>query len=42
MQFIGIYDDHLYYYIVTEVVQGGELFDRLIEKEVSTYSVYQR
>ena len=29
----GFYDDKDYYYIVTELVDGGELFEKIVEKK---------
>lgn len=34
--FKEFYDEELYYYLVSEVVGGGELFDRICEKTVYT------
>lgn len=33
MRLEGFYDDKDYYYIVTELVDGGELFEKIVEKK---------
>jgi len=36
VQLLGFYDTHDRFYVVLEFLQGGELFDRLTEKELYT------
>ena len=33
MKFFDFYENDLEYMVVTEVVSGGELFDRIVDKE---------
>ena len=33
IRFMGFYDEQFEYYIVTEVMNGGELFDRIVARE---------
>ena len=33
MHLLAFYDDSKYYSLVTEIVDGGELFDRIVEKQ---------
>ena len=33
LRYIEIYDEEKFYYVITEVVSGGELFDRIAEKD---------
>ena len=33
-RYIDFYDEEKYYYLITEEVSGGELFDRIVEKTV--------
>ena len=33
MKLFGFYEDAKYYSLVTEIVDGGELFDRIVEKK---------
>ena len=34
MKYVDFFDEEKYYYLITEVVSGGELFDRIVEKTV--------
>ncbi|KAF0691641.1 Aste57867_17171 [Aphanomyces stellatus] len=34
IRFVDFFDEPNYYFLVTELVEGGELFDRLVQKEV--------
>jgi serine/threonine protein kinase len=33
LRFIDFYNESKYYYLITEVVSGGELFERIAEKD---------